>query len=56
MEDKSLTKRRMIRKQVFITPEQNWRLKERAVLSGVAAGAQLLREGTNIVLETKAGR
>jgi hypothetical protein len=50
MQDQRPTKRRMIRKQVFITPEQNRRLKERAALSGVAE-AQLVREGIDIVLE-----
>jgi hypothetical protein len=50
MQDKWPTKKRMIRKQVFITPEQNRRLKERSALSGVAE-AQLIREGIDIVLE-----
>jgi hypothetical protein len=40
----------MIRKQVFITPEQKRRLNERSALSGVAE-AQLIREGIDIVLE-----
>ena len=40
----------MIRKQVFITPEQNRRLKERAALSGVAE-AQLIRQGIDMVLK-----
>jgi hypothetical protein len=50
MQDKSPRKPRMIRKQVFITPEQNRRLKERAALSGVAE-AELIRAGIDLRLE-----
>jgi hypothetical protein len=50
MQDKMPRKQRMIRKQVFITPEQDRRLKERAALSGVAE-ARLIREGIDMVLE-----
>ena len=50
MQEKWPAKKRMVRKQVFVTPEQNRRLKERAALSGVAE-AQLIREAIDIVLE-----
>ncbi len=46
---------KMVRKQFFITEEQNRRLKERAAASGVSE-AELIRAGIDLQLEGKAQR
>ncbi len=44
---------RMIRKQLFITEEQNRKLKERAAATGVSEG-ELIRAGIDLRLEQAA--
>ncbi len=42
---------RMIRKQIYVEPEQETRLKERAQKSGISE-SELIREGIDRVLDT----
>jgi len=53
MPDFSKRKHRMLRKQVFITAEQNRRLKSLAAATGQSEG-ELIREGVEKVLEARA--
>ncbi len=53
MQESVKTKRRMVRKQVFITAEQNRRLKTRAAATGVPE-AVLIRAGIDLRLQQEA--
>lgn len=55
MQESLKPKRPMVRKQVFITTEQNTRLKSLAAATGDAEG-QLVRRGLDLLLEREAAR
>jgi hypothetical protein len=53
MQETVKSKRRMVRKQVFITADQNRRLKTRAAATGVSE-AELIRAGIDLRLQQEA--